>query len=166
MEKYVHIEINNFGTVIFKMRYDLSPVNCAKFEQFVREGLFDHRIIQRIAPDFVLQFTYENYQDPRMECMTDLERSIEPFKKGTVALGGDGQYISSPADFFITITDEHTRKLNFNYSIIGEVVQGYDIVEKIIAVPTKRITMKDAPSVVVMQPLEDIIVYKMYISEE
>lgn len=165
MKQTISINIKNYGVVRFELREDLSPVNCKKFIEFVQAKLFDQRIIQRIAPNFVLQFTYDNYQDQRLECILPLESSKEKMVKGIVALGGDGEKISAPSDFFIVISDDNQERLNEKFTVIGKIIEGYEIIEQIIQVPTKQIIMEDAPNVAIFQPIDDIIVETIKVEE-
>ena len=153
----IQITIKDYGTMIAKLYEEASPKAVQTFLEFVDLGLFNDRIIQRIAPDFVLQFTYENYNDPRLEKIIPLESSDIPFVKGTIGLGGDGTSIASPSDFFISLKEDE-GKLHQKFTVLGQIIQGYEIIEKIVQVETID---HSVPGVVILQPKKDIIVEKI-----
>lgn len=134
-----------------------NSVNC--FIHLANKGLFNNREIKRIAPNFVLQPTYDSFdRDP--ECNVAVagefrENGFEnnlKIEKGVVALGGDGKTMSGVSCFYITLSDEAGKRLDGKYTAIGRVIEGYEEVERIVSVETKSVDC-GIPGVVVNEPM-------------
>jgi peptidyl-prolyl cis-trans isomerase B (cyclophilin B) len=121
-----------------------NSVNC--FIYLANKGLFNNREIKRIAPNFVLQPTYDSFdRDPECNVAVNGEFRENGFEnnlkieKGIVALGGDGKTMSGVSCFFITLSDEAGKKLDGKYTAIGRIIEGYEEIERILSVETKSI---------------------------
>lgn len=142
-----------------------NAVSC--FIDLAQRGLFDNRVIKRIAPDFVLQPTYDSFErDP--ECNVALNGEFRKngfennlkIEKGVVALGGDGLKMSGGSCFFITLSDEAGKRLDGKYTGFGRVIKGYEEVERIVSIETKSIDV-GIKSVVINEPVVPEIIEKI-----
>ena len=96
----IAIIVTRFGDIKVELYPKEAPntVNC--FISLAKKGLFDHRKIRRIAPGFVLQPSYSDFEDER--CAISLGGEYRnngfpndiPFERGTVAMGGEGNVAS------------------------------------------------------------------------
>lgn len=134
-----------------------NTVNCFIF--LAKNGLFDDREIKRIAPNFVLQPTYDSFgKDPRCNVAIDGEFKANGFsnnlkiEKWVVALGGDGEKMSGGSCFFITLSDEAGKKLDGKFAGFGRVVEGFKEIERIISVKTRSVDV-GIEGVIVNEPL-------------
>ncbi|WP_317344294.1 peptidylprolyl isomerase [Faecalimonas umbilicata] len=61
----IAIIVTRFGEIKIELYPKEAPntVNC--FISLAKKGLFDHRKIRRIAPGFVLQPSYSDFEDER-----------------------------------------------------------------------------------------------------
>ena len=102
----IAIIVTRFGEIKIVLYPKEAPntVNC--FISLAKKGLFDHRKIRRIAPGFVLQSSYSDFEDERCAISLDGEYRNNgfpndiPFERGTVAMGGEGN-VASGSCFFI-----------------------------------------------------------------
>ena len=141
----IAIIVTRFGEIKVELYPKEAPntVNC--FISLAKKGLFDHRKIRRIAPGFVLQPSYSDFEDERCAISLDGEYRNNgfpndiPFERGTVAMGGEGN-VASGSCFFITLTD-------------GKVIEGWEVVEQITALPTEKVDI-GIPGVDVNEPIE------------
>ena len=137
-ETIVTIETNQ-GPIEAKLYPQLAPKTCENFVGLIKKGYYDGIIFHRIIPEFMLQcgdptgtgrggesIWGKAFED---ECTSDLRFD----KVGLLAMANSGPNTNG-SQFFITTAK--TPWLNMRHTIFGEVTKGYDIVEKIEAVPT------------------------------
>ncbi|MBF5040870.1 MULTISPECIES: peptidylprolyl isomerase [Myxococcaceae] len=74
-------------------------------------------------------------------------------KPGMAAMANVGRPDTNSSQFFVTVAP--TQYLNDRHTIFGEVVQGYDVVEKISKVPTSRGNRPEEPVVIRKVVLSD-----------
>lgn len=77
----IAIIVTRFGKIKVELYPKEAPntVNC--FISLAKKGLFDHRKIRRIAPGFVLQPSYSDFEDER--CAISLDGGYAAFGKVT-----------------------------------------------------------------------------------
>ena len=137
-ETIVTLETNQ-GSIQLKLFPNVAPKACENFVGLVKKGYYDGIIFHRIIPEFMLQcgdptgtgrggssIWGKPFQD---ECTTELRFD----KVGLLAMANAGPNTNG-SQFFITTAK--TPWLNMKHTIFGEVISGYEIVEKIEAVPT------------------------------
>ncbi|RKX28540.1 MAG: peptidylprolyl isomerase [Verrucomicrobia bacterium] len=137
-ETIVTIETNQ-GSIEIKLYPKLAPKTCENFVGLAKKGYYDGIIFHRIIPEFMLQcgdptgtgrggesLWGGKFED---ECTSDLRFD----KVGLLAMANSGPNTNG-SQFFITTAK--TPWLNMKHTIFGEVTKGYDVVEKIEAVPT------------------------------
>jgi cyclophilin family peptidyl-prolyl cis-trans isomerase len=143
-----------------KIKVELYPekasVSVKNFLAYVKEGHYDGLIFHRVIREFMVQgggFTKE---------MKERKPAHPPIKneagnglrndRGTIAMARTGVVDSATAQFFINVVnndflnhvDETPR--GFGYAVFGKVIEGMDVVDKIRAVPTGRVSMfQDVP---------------------
>jgi cyclophilin family peptidyl-prolyl cis-trans isomerase len=117
------------GAFVVRLRGDNAPIMAARILELARAHYYDGLTWQRIEPDFVIQGGSpggnEYVGNPRF--IRD-ELGTVPHVRGTVGMStrghdtGDGQW-------FVNLRDN--LRLNRDYSIFGEVVEGIDVVDAI-----------------------------------
>lgn len=162
------LTLANQKNIVIELYPKYAPNTVNSMITLINKGLLNNRKIQRIAYDFVLQITYDSFNhDPECEYYLDGEFEVNhhhnpiAFEKGVVGMGGDGQKISAGCDFFITISDHVQERLNNKFTAFGRVIEGYEEIERIIKVPTKKIILEDEPNVDVNEPINDEIIEKV-----
>jgi len=121
------------GMIFIELDTDVAPKHAERLKQLVREGFYDDVPFHRVIDGFMAQTgdgQYGNgtggssYPDLKAE-FSDL-----PFERGTVGMarkGGNNH--SANSQFFIMF--EEGSFLNGEYTVIGEVVAGMDVVDKL-----------------------------------
>ncbi|MCC8065733.1 MAG: peptidylprolyl isomerase [Clostridiales bacterium] len=148
------------GTIQIELYPESAPNAVACMIQIVQKQLLDHRQIRRIAPDFVVQPSFTCYNDPRLTMELPGEFAANGFqngavmREGSVAMGGDGKSIASGSEFFFCLTDEAGASLQGRFSVIGQVIEGWDEVKRLEQVPKRRLPIPDRDDVIVYIPLE------------
>ncbi|MBL4574795.1 MAG: peptidylprolyl isomerase [Opitutaceae bacterium] len=127
------------GVIEIKLFSQIAPKACENFSSLAAEGYYDGIIFHRIIPNFMVQCG-----DPTGTGRGGQSKWGKPFedevspdvcfdKKGILAMANSGPSTNG-SQFFITTAK--TPWLNMKHTIFGEVVEGYDIVEKIESVAT------------------------------
>ena len=120
------------GRVVVKLRPDLAPKHAERIKQRARDGYYNNVPFHRVIEGFMAQTgdgskfngtggsKYPNLQ---------AEFTSTPFKRGTVGMARASDPNSANSQFFICFGD--TSFLNGKYTVVGEVVSGMDVVDKI-----------------------------------
>ncbi|PRD41404.1 peptidylprolyl isomerase [Phyllobacterium phragmitis] len=130
------------GDVVIALRPDLAPKHVAQIKALVREGAYDHVAFHRVIPGFMAQTGDVQYGNSTKgfdaarvgtggSSKADLpaEFSKEPFVRGTVGMARSANPDSANSQFFIMFGDG--AFLNGQYTVVGQVVSGMDVVDKI-----------------------------------
>jgi peptidylprolyl isomerase len=132
-DKIICIETNQ-GTIEIKLKPDVAPKACENFITHVNNHYYDGIIFHRVIKDFMVQTgdptgTGTSGKSCWGKAFKDELRADIAFdKKGIVAMANSGPNTNG-SQFFITTAK--TPWLNMHHTIFGEVVKGYDVVEKI-----------------------------------
>jgi peptidyl-prolyl cis-trans isomerase A (cyclophilin A) len=110
--------------------------------------LYDGTIFHRVIPEFMIQGgdpEGSGMGGPGYKFADETKGSSLNFKKpGMLAMANSGPNTNG-SQFFITVTD--TSWLTGKHTIFGEVIEGYDIVEKISRVPRGGMDQPKTPVV-------------------
>jgi len=123
----------NKGRIIVKLRPDLAPKHAERIKTLAREKYYDGVPFHRVIAGFMAQTgDGQNFNGTGGSKYPNLpaEFSNVPFKRGIVGMarkGGDNN--SANSQFFIMYGE--TPSLNGQYTVVGEVAAGMDVVDKI-----------------------------------
>jgi peptidylprolyl isomerase len=121
------------GRILIKLRTDVAPGHAERLKQLARDGFYDDVPFHRVIDGFMAQTGDgqhgngtggSSYPDLRAEF------SEVPFERGIVGMarkGGNNH--SANSQFFIMF--EEGSFLNGQYTVIGEVIVGMDVVDKL-----------------------------------
>ena len=158
----------NYGDIVIKTFADKAPATVENFLDYCKEGFYDNTIFHRVINGFMIQGggfepgmkQKETKAPVRNEANNGLANN-----RGTLAMARTNDPHSATAQFFINVADNdflNFRAENANgwgYCVFAEVVEGMDVVDKIIAVSTGRSGFhQDVPR-------EDIIINSVTVSE-
>jgi peptidyl-prolyl cis-trans isomerase A (cyclophilin A) len=103
------------------------------------DRLYDNTIFHRVIPDFMIQGgdpAGTGFGGPGYQFEDETRGSSHRFDKpGKLAMANSGPNTNG-SQIFVTVAD--TSWLTGKHTIFGEVVDGYDVVEKISKVPRNR----------------------------
>ena len=117
------------GRVVVALRPDLAATNADRFARLVEAGTLNGLTFHRVVPNFVIQGgspganEYAGHGD-----YTRDEISSEGHWRGMVGLSTRGRD-TGDAQIFVNLIDN--TRLDFNYTILGEVTEGMDVVDRL-----------------------------------
>ena len=133
----------SMGSIKVELYPEKAPVSVRNFLTYVREGHYDGLIFHRVIRDFMIQGGGFNKE------MREKRAAHPPIKneagnglkndRGTIAMARTGVVDSATAQFFINVVnndflnhvDDTPR--GFGYAVFGKVVEGMDVVDKIVS---------------------------------
>jgi peptidylprolyl isomerase len=120
------------GRVVIKLRNDLAPNHAARLKQLARDGFYDGVPFHRVIAGFMAQTgdgQNKNGTGGSKYGNLAAEFTQTPFKRGIVGMARAASNDSANSQFFIMYDDG--AFLNGKYTVVGEVVSGMDVVDKI-----------------------------------
>ena len=121
------------GRIVIQLRADIAPRHAERIEQLAREGFYDNVPFHRVMDGFMAQTgDGQNFNGTGGSKYPNLKQEFSdlPFKRGTVGMARRGDSVDSAnSQFFICFAE--ASFLNKQYTVIGEVVQGMDVVDKL-----------------------------------
>lgn len=124
----------NQGNIEIELFPEIAPKTCENFVGLINKDYYNGIIFHRVIPGFMIQGgdptgTGRGGQSLWGKPFADEVSSDVGFdKKGILAMANAGPGTNG-SQFFITVAP--TPWLNMRHSIFGEVISGYDVVEKI-----------------------------------
>lgn len=118
------------GTILIKLDVLAAPVTIAAIDSLVRAGTYDGVSFHRVVPNFVIQGGDIESGDGfgNAGFVLPTEASEKHFKRGVVGIASAGTDTESSQFFIMHQWKPH---LNNKYTIIGEVVEGMSVVDRI-----------------------------------
>ena len=141
------------GRIVIKLRADIAPQHAERIKQLAREGYYNNVPFHRVIEGFMAQTgDGKNFNGTGGSKYPNLaaEFSNVPFKRGIVGMARAASVDSANSQFFIMFAEG--ASLNGKYTVIGEVVSGMDVVDKIkrgepVADPDKMVKVQVASDV-------------------
>ena len=121
------------GAIFIELDTDLAPKHAERLKQLAREGYYDNVPFHRVIDGFMAQTgDGQHGNGTGGSSYPDLkaEFSDVPFERGTVGMARKGGNDHSANSQFFIMFDEGSF-LNGQYTVIGEVVAGMDVVDKL-----------------------------------
>lgn len=150
----------NLGRIVIELDPVKAPKSAENFLQYVRDGFYAGTVFHRVIPGFMAQgggFTADLQLKPTRAAIPNEANNGLSNLRGTVAMARTNDPHSATAQFFINVVDN--QRLDFvseqdglwGYAVFGKVVEGMEVVDKIIAIPTGG--QGPLPSAVPMEPV-------------
>jgi peptidylprolyl isomerase len=138
-EKKIVVLETNQGTIEIQLMPEVAPKACENFLGLVKQGYYDGIIFHRVIKNFMIQGGDPTGTGRGGESIwgrpfqDEVSENIEFDRPGLLAMANSGPNTNG-SQFFITTVP--TPWLNMRHTIFGEVILGYDVVEKIENTPT------------------------------
>lgn len=136
--------VTSMGTVKLELYADKAPKTVTNFVTLAKEGFYNGVLFHRVIPGFMAQsgdpLTKNNnpYDDgtggPGYTFADEFAPGLSNVR-GTIAMANRGPNTNG-SQFFINVVDNSF--LNGKHAVFGKVIEGLDIVDKIVNVPTRQ----------------------------
>ena len=135
----------SMGKIVIELYQDKAPKTVANFLQYVKSGFYNGTIFHRVIPSFMAQgggFTADMTQKTTKEPIQNEADNGLTNDRGTLAMARTSDPNSASSQFFINVKDNaslnHKGKTaqGWGYAVFGKVVEGMDVVDKMVQVPT------------------------------
>jgi peptidylprolyl isomerase len=121
------------GRIVIKLRTDIAPQHAERIKQLARDGFYNNVPFHRVMDGFMAQTgDGQNFNGSGGSKYPNLKQEFSKvhFKRGIVGMARRGDSVDSAnSQFFIMFADG--ASLDGQYTVVGEVVQGMDVVDKL-----------------------------------
>jgi cyclophilin family peptidyl-prolyl cis-trans isomerase len=129
------ISVKDYGNIVIELYPEEAPKNVQNMIDLAEKGYFNGLIFHRVIKGFVIQGGCPNGNgtgDPGYEIADEISPRLRHLK-GTVAMANRGPNTNG-SQFYICLAPQ--PRLDGRYTIIGQVIKGMDVVERIGEVQT------------------------------
>jgi peptidyl-prolyl cis-trans isomerase B (cyclophilin B) len=145
----------NLGDIVIELDPVRAPKTTENFLGYVRRGHYDGTIFHRVIDNFMIQaggFEPDmSAKKPGVSIDNEADNGLSN-AIGTIAMARTSDPHSASAQFFINVSNntfldfKSRSKDGWGYCVFGAVVEGMDVVEKIVKSPTAgRAGHQDVP---------------------
>lgn len=120
------------GQIVIKLRPDIAPKHAERIKRLTREKFYDNVPFHRVIAGFMAQTgdgQFGNGTGGSKYPDLPAEFSRVKFKRGIVGMARARDPNSANSQFFIMFAE--APSLNGKYTVVGEVVSGMDVVDKL-----------------------------------
>jgi peptidylprolyl isomerase len=120
------------GRIVVKLRNDIAPKHAERLKQLARDKYYDNVPFHRVIAGFMAQTgDGENRNGTGGSKYPNLQQEFSnvPFTRGIVGMARAQSPDSANSQFFIMFADGPF--LNGMYTVIGQVLSGMDVVDKL-----------------------------------
>ena len=152
----VRVELSTTaGPIVVELDAERAPKTTANFLGYVRDGFYDGTIFHRVIDGFMIQAggfgAGMSAKEPGESIDNEADNGLSN-ALGTIAMARTSDPHSARAQFFINASDNAFLDFKsrshdgWGYCVFGAVVEGLEVVEKIVKSPTtSRAGHKDVP---------------------
>jgi peptidylprolyl isomerase len=126
----VYLETKD-GRITIELRPEIAPKHVKQIKTLVGKGFYNGLKFHRVMDGFMAQTGDPKGNGTGGSSLPNIpaEFSSAPFKRGTVGMARSGDPNSANSQFFICLGD--APFLNGQYTVVGVVTGGMDVVDKI-----------------------------------
>jgi peptidyl-prolyl cis-trans isomerase B (cyclophilin B) len=135
------VTLEDGRAMAFELFPDRAPITVASFALSANEGFYDGLGVCRIVEGYVIQAG-----SPDNDIMTDSDFHIRgefaengvdtglDHRRGAISMARDEAYDTAGTQFFVVHRD--ARKLDGRYAAFGYMLEGFDVLDDLAALPT------------------------------
>jgi len=145
MSNPIAIIDTSLGQIRAELDAEKAPESVRNFIEYATSGHYNGTIFHRVIPGFMVQgggMTEDMAQKPTRPPIRNEAGNGLKNLRGTLAMARTNVVDSATSQFFINVKDNEflnqrdTTAPGFGYAVFGKVVDGLDVVDKIVGVPT------------------------------
>jgi peptidyl-prolyl cis-trans isomerase A (cyclophilin A) len=125
-----------------------APISVKNFLDYANSGYYNNTIFHRVIPSFMIQgggltSTLVPKGGEKSSIKNEAGNGLKNLR-GTLAMARTGEPDSATAQFFINVNnnsflDQRDKTVaGFGYAVFGKVIEGMDVVDKIVSTPQER----------------------------
>ena len=132
------------GNITIELDAENAPNTTANFVSYVKEGFYDATIFHRVIPGFMVQgggFGEDMKEKKNKESIKNEANNGLKNVRGSIAMARTNDPHSATSQFFLNVKDnaflDHKSEdaQGWGYAVFAKVIQGEDVMDKIVAVP-------------------------------
>jgi peptidyl-prolyl cis-trans isomerase B (cyclophilin B) len=132
------------GTLVLEFYPDLAPKHVANFKKLARSGFYDGTCFHRVIPGFMIQGGDPNTKNEAAKdswgqggpgYTIKAEFNSKHHARGILSMARTPDPDSAGSQFFICHAD--AGNLDHQYTVFGNLIKGFDVLDKIAATPTE-----------------------------
>ena len=133
------------GTVTIQLRPDLAPNHVARLKELARKGFYDNVVFHRVIEGFMAQTGDPTGTGSGGSDLPDLKAEFTQthFARGIIGMARTDDPNTANSQFFIMYAD--APNLDGQYTVLGQVVRGMELVDNIKKGPPADNGMVDGP---------------------
>ncbi|MEI6208698.1 MAG: peptidylprolyl isomerase [Desulfuromonadales bacterium] len=138
----------SLGVIRVELFEKEAPISVKNFLEYAKSGFYNDTIFHRVIPGFMAQgggFTSDRKQKPTRAAIKNEAANGLKNDRGTIAMARTSAPDSATAQFFINIVNNtmlnRPNPDGAGYAVFGKVVEGMDVVDKIVNVKTQNLNM-------------------------
>jgi len=144
------------GVMVLEFYPDVAPHHVENFKKLARQGFYNGQCFHRVIKGFMIQGGDPNTKDESKKDLwgqggpgytIDAEFNSKHHARGTLSMARTPDPNSAGSQFFICHAD--AGFLDHQYTVFGNLIKGYDVLDKIATTPTegpdrpvKRVTIE------------------------
>jgi peptidyl-prolyl cis-trans isomerase A (cyclophilin A) len=138
----------SLGKIKIELFEKEAPISVKNFLDYAKSGFFNDTIFHRVIPGFMIQgggFTADRKQKPTNAAIKNEAANGLKNDRGTIAMARTSVPDSATAQFFINVANNNMLNRpnpdGAGYAVFGKVIEGMDVVDKIVNVKTQNVNM-------------------------
>ncbi len=136
------------GNIKIELFEKEAPLSVKNFLEYTKSGFYSGTIFHRVIPGFMAQgggFTADRKQKPTNASVKNEAANGLKNDRGTIAMARTSAPDSATAQFFINVVNNNMLNRpspdGAGYAVFGKVIEGMDVVDKIVSVKTQNVNM-------------------------
>ena len=140
----VGVITTSMGVMVVEFYPDVAPNHVANFKKLARSGFYDGTAFHRVIPGFMIQGGDPNTKDDSNKASWGMggpgytinaEFNSKHHARGILSMARTSDPNSAGRQFFICHAD--AGSLDGQYTVFGNLIKGFDVLDKIAATPTE-----------------------------
>ena len=141
---------SDLGKMVFELFETDAPKTVAQFKALVRKGFYDGKDFYRVVRGHVIQAG--GGDAPKLPP----EFNARPHVFGTLGLGRTGDEWSGDSEIYICVAAR--PYLDGKYTVFGRLVEGFEVLERIAAVPVEEQWVGPDRRMAMHKPIEPVVI--------
>ncbi len=159
MNPIATFNMENGQKIIVELLPKIAPNTVNSFIYLAKKGCYNNHSIQRIVPGSWIDLSYSAFGKDYAKYFIENEAKIQNSKEihyGQMCMGGYSDNEIASGEVFFPLRD--CKDLQGKYPILGNVIEGLEILKEIEKVETKPIKLEQNPDMIINEPIVPVII--------